>query len=474
MAIEMEEIQMKLKETLTLVVVGLLVVSGFGMAVGTLEGTDVVDIGESNEDGNGFLTEGNTVEGDPIEIQDWYDLDAVRDDLYGNYILMNDLDEDTYGYDELVYTENGWQPIGADVEDSFTGTFDGNGHSIKGLYIDRADEDSVGLFGISDEGGEIKNIGVIDGNVTGDNRVGMLVGLNRFGGTVVSNSYVAGEVNGEERTGALVGINFGTVENSYAEGEVGGNYYVGGLVGSNRDSGTIVSNSYSTGGVHSDGFGNMGGLVGANVGGAEIEKCYSVGEVTGGDLRVGGLIGWNEDDTVEDSFWNIDTSGQDSSEGGTGLTEDEMLLDQDTFTDANWDFVDHWDMIEEDSYPFFQWQEEDTYPYAPELVEYELTLNIQGEGSVEIDPEQDGYEHGKELELTPEPKEEYVFDHWVINGEVYEEEKIEIEIYEDTEITAQFEEEDEILNPFMIAAIVIAVSIIGAIVAVMMKKGRIC
>ncbi len=104
---------------------------------------------------------------------------------------------------------------------------------------------------------------------------------------------------------------------------------------------------------------------------------------------------------------------------------------------------------------------------------YSVEIDIEGEGSVEIDPKQDEYEYGEEIELTPEPKEGYVFDHWVINGEIYEEETIEIEMYEDTEITAQFDEKEkdgEILNPLMIAAIVIAVAIIGAIVAVMMKK----
>ncbi len=90
------------------------------------------------------------LETEPIsskEIHDWYDLNDIRNDRYSNYTLMNDLDKNTDGYAELVDTEKGWDPIGG-FGDSFSGKFDGNGHVISDLYIDRSEENFVGLFGM--------------------------------------------------------------------------------------------------------------------------------------------------------------------------------------------------------------------------------------------------------------------------------------------------------------------------------------
>jgi len=104
-----------------------------------------------------------------IEIQDWYDLDAIRDNMRGNYILMNDLDSTTAGYDELASaTANegkGWQPIA--VNNTFVGRFDGQGFEICDLFIDRPDESDVGLFGVVETGGVIENVGVVNGKSCG-------------------------------------------------------------------------------------------------------------------------------------------------------------------------------------------------------------------------------------------------------------------------------------------------------------------
>ena len=87
--------------------------------------------------------------GEPTEIWTWNDLNTVRDNPGGSYILMNDLDEATAGYDELVGDTadgQGWQPIGT-AQNPFKGTFDGNGNTISGIFIYRPDEDEVGLSG---------------------------------------------------------------------------------------------------------------------------------------------------------------------------------------------------------------------------------------------------------------------------------------------------------------------------------------
>jgi len=150
------------------------------------------------------------------EIRDWYDLDAIRNNLGGRYILMNNLDSTTAGYMELASeTANGgkgWEPIGTS-DDQFTGSFDGQGYEIKDLFIIRSDEDYVGLFGEVGQEGLTKDIGVVNVTVTGHDYVGGLVGHSD--GTV-SNSYSTGSVNGTEHVGGLVGHNGGIVNNSYS------------------------------------------------------------------------------------------------------------------------------------------------------------------------------------------------------------------------------------------------------------------
>ena len=327
------------------------------------------------------------------EIRDWYDLDAVRDDLSGPYVMMNDLDSTTSGYEELASpTANGgkgWQPIGT-TDDQFIGSFNGQGYEIKDLFIDRPDEINVGLFGEVGQEGVTKDIGVVNVTVIGDDYVGGLVGHSD--GTV-SNSYSNGSVNGDEHVGGLVGHNGGIVNNSYSNGSVTGDSRVGGLVGWNQatlsnsysscsvtgDSRvgglvgdnwyyeSILSNSYSTGSV--TGFSQVGGLVGVNYY-SSVTHSYSTGSVTDSS-QVGGLVGYNTD-TVSNSFWDRITSGMEESDGGTGKTTAEMM-DIATFTDTETEGLDEpwditsvnpgqtnpayiWNIVDGETYPFLSWQ----------------------------------------------------------------------------------------------------------------------
>ena len=177
------------------------------------------------------------------EIWDWYDLDAIRSNLGGTYLLMDDLDSTTAGYTELASpTANegkGWQPIGNN-DNWFTGTFDGQGYEIRDLFIDRPDEYYVGLFGVVGEGGIINNVGVVNADVTGYLGVGGLAGVN-FG--IVTNSYSTSSVSGYGYVGGLVGYSYGgIVSDAYSTGSVTGEWLVGGLVGFNYAG--IVNNSY--------------------------------------------------------------------------------------------------------------------------------------------------------------------------------------------------------------------------------------
>lgn len=265
-----------------------------------------------------------------VEIQNWHDLDAIRNDLSGHHRLMNDLYSTTPGYEELASeTANlgqGWQPIGTPAN-PFTGTFDGQGYEVRNLFINRPAERDVALFGAVGEAVVIKDIRVVNADVTGQWYVGNLVGTH-YG--TVSNSHSTGSVTGEGYVGGLVGGSSGTVSNSYSAGNVTGDSHVGGLVGGSDGT---VSNSYSTGGVI-------------------------------GNSDVGGLVGWS-DGTVSNSFWDTETSGQAASVGGTGKITAEMQ-DIDTFSGVGWNITAvalnqtnpayTWNIVNGLTYPFLSWQ----------------------------------------------------------------------------------------------------------------------
>jgi hypothetical protein len=236
--------------------------------------------------------------------------------------------------------------------------------------------------------------------VSGDSYVGGLVGYNC--GTV-TECYSTGEVNGTDYSiGGLVGSNDGDVIQCYSTSGVNGNNGVGGLVGS-QDRGTVtqcystgivsgtncvgglvgenagkdeslamIFNSYAKGSV--TGFSHVGGLVGKNGyyrssgwmdppyrGIGTIFNCYSVSTVTGSD-SMGGLVGSEACGQIDNSFWDIQISGQSTSAGGVGLTTAQMK-DPNIFMAYGWDFVgqpdgpsDIWAKPEDGSYPVLWWQ----------------------------------------------------------------------------------------------------------------------
>jgi hypothetical protein len=192
--------------------------------------------------------------------------------------------------------------------------------------------------------------------VTGNVHVGGLVGDNYVGSTI-SNSYSTGSVTGDMVVGGLAGVNWATMSNSYSTGSVNGNSSVGGLLGSNHGT---VSNSYSTSSVSGDS--GVGGLAGDNHG--NVSNCYATGSVTGNSY-VGGLVGWNPE-IVSNSFWDTQTSGQATSDGGTGKTTAEMQ-DIATFSGAGWNIFAVtnsstrnpsyiWNIVDTVTYPFLSWQ----------------------------------------------------------------------------------------------------------------------
>ncbi|ERP39286.1 MBG domain-containing protein [Chitinivibrio alkaliphilus] len=401
---------------------------------------------------------GSGTEDDPYLIENSAHLNAVPDSSDSHFRQESDIEFDPADFQsggEFYNDGKGWEPI-----EDFLGTYDGNGYSISNIRIARHDENRVGLFANVYEG-TLKNITIVNGEISGDESVGGLAGeINSslvencsFSGSVtgddedigglvgyssnsqVIHSYTTGavfstgevvggliggvnnnseveysgssvQVNSDgDRIGGLIGSNSGEVFRSYSTGDVmGDGRRVGGFVGNN--SGTIRQSS-ATGGVSGDGE-RIGGFVGNHTG--TIEESYSTGEVSG-DERVGGFVGRSSGDisssysratvlgrysvggfagysassniqnsystgpvsvssrdsggfvgqeftsTVEGSFWDMETSGQDSSAAGTGKTTEE-LTNTETFTDAGWDFDSIWGRDEKmnDGYPYLLWQ----------------------------------------------------------------------------------------------------------------------
>ena len=205
------------------------------------------------------------------------------------------------------------------------------------------------------------------GAVSGTTDVGGLVGINDSNGTI-SNSYNKGTVNGSGDIafdvsywgiGGLVGQNKGSITTSYNAGNVSGSATLGiykglgGLVGVNVE-GSSISNSYNKGSVSGistfGSYNGIGGLVGVN--GGAISYSHSVGAVSG-NANVGGLVGsFYNGGSTSNSYWDVTTSGQTMSAGGTGLTTAQMQT-QASF--VGWDFTNVWN-IAPGTYPYLRWQ----------------------------------------------------------------------------------------------------------------------
>ncbi len=314
-----------------------------------------------------------------------------------------------------------------------------NGSYYAGLLTGRCDESVISnctvsgvVHTISYAGGisglSIFNSSIIDCHATceiyGNNEIGGLVGSNSEYSRITgcsSSGLVQFLLNGE-CFGGLVGHNYSNavIENSWSVSEVNGEWYVGGLVGMNELHST-VSQCYSLGELFAS-F-SVGGLIGRCLDTTYVENCYSKSEaLTSGD-RAGGLIGmcsettvtncystgyvYAEDEeagliadceasTVEGCFWDIETSNQEESAAGTGLTTDEML-NCTNYLDAGWDFIaetengteDIWciDPQINDGYPVLSWQEFEPIDDDPTMPAVTAVTQLHGNYPNPFNPE---------------------------------------------------------------------------------------
>ncbi|MCS3063984.1 fimbrillin family protein [Parabacteroides distasonis] len=198
-------------------------------------------------------------------------------------------------------------PIGTSFDNSYTGTFDGGGHTITGLTITTKDQ-FVGLFGYLNRAGTVKNV-VMEGiQITSNHMFGNTGGVAGFSWGTIENCSVSGSVSGTKCVGGVVGAQkAGSITGCSSSATVKGTVDVGGVAGEKWGSMTAC---YATGNVtlEIDSPKNLsgGGLVGFN-GGSSVLACYATGNVTGtgsssGNVHIGGFLGDNYT-TVTACYW---------------------------------------------------------------------------------------------------------------------------------------------------------------------------
>jgi len=247
---------------------------------------------------------GDGSQSNPYQIETAQQLQDISNDTTAYYILISDVDLSSFN----------WSPIGG-----FTGSLNGDGFVVSNLTVGNNSSTRQGLFGSIDDGGIVKNIGVINADVTGSSDVGILAGTIFSGGSV-EKCFSQGIVFGDSsNTGGLVGTNSGDITICYSLANVDGN------------------------------SSNAGGLVGKTF--SSVSKSYSTGTVSGSS-DVGGFIG-ESFGTVTDCFWDTESSGLSTgivNDGGTttnlvGLTTSEMQGQEAETNMSGFDFTNDWDVV---------------------------------------------------------------------------------------------------------------------------------
>ena len=210
---------------------------------------------------------------------------------------------------DIDLTGKDWAPIGTGYSNKYTGTFDGGGHTIKGLTVTTNDQ-FVGLFGSIGYAGTVKNVMMEDVQITSNRSSGFAGGVAGYSDGTIENCSVSGSVSGTVYVGGVVGAQLeGSITGCSSSTTVKGTVYVGGVAGQTNRSATLTA-CYATGNViieiHPTNNISGGGLVGFN-GGNGVWACYATGNVTStgsstGKVHIGGFLG-NNYTTVTACYW---------------------------------------------------------------------------------------------------------------------------------------------------------------------------
>ena len=235
----------------------------------------------------GTYSGGNGTAGEPFLISTAADMNEIGthpEDFNDHFLLINDINL-------AEYTGTEFNIIGDDVN-AFTGVFDGNNHSILNFTYNSTEQSMIGIFGYVVDA-VIKDTEIINPNIIISGRSDYIGGLAGcfYTGSIISCSVKNGFISGDFRVGGLVGENDGLIVNCHTEVNVHGGGVVGGLVG--RNVGGQIKQCYSISDVN--GSGGLGGLIGLNSEG-QIDRCYSISNVNGFH-DVGGFSGFNDGPT---------------------------------------------------------------------------------------------------------------------------------------------------------------------------------
>jgi hypothetical protein len=331
--------------------------------------------------------EGDGTETNPYQIASLENLywlaqfqeDNITDNLF--FIQTADIDaSETVNW----LDGQGWNPIGENYDFpipinyngiiprserggpfSFKGHYDGQGHKIDSLYINRPDGWGVGLFACISHGyphgGSIRNLGLTNVTVIGYEHVGGIAGQAQ--GALIENCFVEGDISGIAYVGGVAGFSCGVdVIRSYTKGSVTGFVWVGGFLG--YVSWSATHSLYTHAEVTGSGY--VGGIAGL-AWSTYIDFSYSTGAITSPPGQHGGpIVGYiAEWGTTQECYYNTETTGF-TSRYGIGRTTAEMTYPYADNTYINditgepWDFENIWVediyMFHNDGYPYFSWQ----------------------------------------------------------------------------------------------------------------------
>ncbi|WP_302587014.1 fimbrillin family protein [Paraprevotella clara] len=210
---------------------------------------------------------------------------------------------------DIDLTGKNWTPIGTSFSNKYTGTFDGGGHTIKGLTVTTNDQ-FVGLFGSIGYAGTVKNVMMEDVQITSNRSSGFAGGVAGYSDGTIENCSVSGSVSGTVYVGGVVGAQWnGSITGCSSSATVKGTVYVGGVAGQTNGGATLTA-CYATGNVIIEIAPKKnisgGGLVGTN-GGKGVRACYATGNVTStgsstGNVHIFGLLGDNYT-TMTACYW---------------------------------------------------------------------------------------------------------------------------------------------------------------------------
>lgn len=251
-------------------------------------------------------------------------LEGVTQNTSANAELTADITVNNTVFDgngNLREVLESWTPIGSD-SNPYKGIFDGNNHTIGGLYCNNTDRMYVGLFGLAS--GAIENVGVVDSYIRGFRLVGGVCGCIDTDGTV-ENCYNTGTVIGVSAVGGVCGTNsFSRILNCYNTGDITGSTsgiivgsstaeedFIGGVCGNCYNG--IIMDCYNTGDVQGNDY--IGGLCGQMGATNRVENCYNTGKVSGSGNYVGGFSGGQSTNNITNCYYL-----EDCNEEGTNFT----------------------------------------------------------------------------------------------------------------------------------------------------------